>query len=70
MNNYPLLIEDYIPKYLANKLRGASPEEICSFYVQNFILKNGEWFKGYMAEHNLPKDFLKLHKRIEQMAVE
>ncbi len=70
MQNELLTLEPYIFKYIADKLDGKSPDEIVAWYVQNLIFKNGDYLKGLMERYHLPNDFLKIHKRIVELARE
>ena len=64
----PLYIDKYFFQYITRKLEDASPGEIASWYVQNLVFKNGDYLEYLMKEYNLPNDFLKLHKRITELA--
>ena len=64
-----LLIDDYVLKYLAEKLKGATGDEIVAFYVKNFIFKNQGYLDHLIEKYNLPRnDMLKMQARIEAIA--
>ena len=66
----PINLDHYVFKYIAESLEGASPEAIVAFYVDKFVFKNGDYFKGLMGKYHLPNDFLRLHKKITELAKE
>ena len=60
--------DHFVFKWLTDQLRDADIETVCSFYVQNLVFKNQGYLERIMAEYKLPSDFLKLHKRIIELA--
>jgi len=62
-------LDKYVFKWIKSKLgTETNPDTICAFYVQNFVFKNGDYWPTLMRDYKLPNDFLKLHKRILQLA--
>ena len=55
-------------KYVSEKLRDATPDEIVAWYIQNFAFHNDGYLERLQREYKLPDDILKLHQKIAKMA--
>ncbi len=61
-------LDHFVFEYCVKQLQGKSPDDICAFYVQKFVFKNGDYLKSLMERYHLPNDFLKLHKKIIELS--
>lgn len=55
-------------QYTSDKLRGATVEGICAYYVQNLVFHNDDYLKYLQETYKLPNDMLKMHAKIEKLA--
>lgn len=55
-------------QYISDKLRNATPEQICNYYVQNLVFKNEGYLEYLQQEYRLPNDMLKMHSKICKLA--
>ena len=55
-------------RYTTNKLKDATPDQICQHYVENLIFHNGDYLQYLQKEYKLPDDMLKMHAKIVKLA--
>ncbi len=57
--------DKYIFNWIKQKTANLTTnEELCSFYVQNFVFKNDGFLERLQRDYKLPDDFIKLHQKI------
>lgn len=64
----PVWIDKYLFQYIANELKGATPDKIVGWYVTHLIFGNDCYFRELQRKYALPNDFLSAHDRIVAMA--
>lgn len=58
------LFDKCVFQYSIKKLKDATPEQICEFYVRAILNGNGDYLMGVIEKYHLPSDMLKMHSKI------
>ncbi len=68
--NKPLTIEPYLFKYIKRELEGATPDQICAFYVDKLVFHNEGYLEDLQRRYKMSNDILKIHATICKLAGE